>query len=123
MSETKALEDLIANTRIWAEDTGLKNALKIAGQAAAELEELVNHVKYLENEAFGCFGTNAQLRIELDRARGMIGDLQISESDYRSSHDVFGYGSPEAGRTWENMRNAGDRARVYLRSLQKDGEK
>ena len=49
MSETKALEDLIANTRIWAEDTGLKNALKIAGQAAAELEELVNHVKYLEN--------------------------------------------------------------------------
>lgn len=40
--------------------------------------------------------------------------LTFAEASYRSAHDLFGDGSREAGREWDLMRRAGDRARALL---------
>ena len=90
MNKTKALEDLIANTRIWAGDTGLKNALKIAGQAAAELAELKE-----ENEK-NRLGTEmhywvkiTRLRAELDKANKVITDgVQAVNTDFVNNNRI-----------------------------------
>lgn len=41
--------------------------------------------------------------------------LTFAEASYRSAHDLYGDGSREAGREWDLMRRAGDRARSLIK--------
>lgn len=41
-------------------------------------------------------------------------ELCNAEAEYRKAHDLHGDGSPAAGRAWDLMRRAGDRARDLL---------
>jgi hypothetical protein len=43
-----------------------------------------------------------------------VDDLQQSEAEYRLMHDRHGDGSRAAGRAWDLMRRAGDKARAAL---------
>jgi hypothetical protein len=43
-------------------------------------------------------------------------DLQQAEAEYRLMHDTHGDGAQAAGRAWDLMRRAGDKARAALRA-------
>lgn len=51
-------------------------------------------------------------------AREALAALTFAEADYRAAHDLYGDGSREAGRAWDLMRRAGDRARATLAKLE-----
>lgn len=59
-------------------------------------------------------------RLERENAelRGMLGDLQFAESDYRAVYGLHGDGSRQSGRAWDLMRRAGDKARALLSRTQ-----
>jgi hypothetical protein len=46
--------------------------------------------------------------------REALEDLQQAEAEYRLMHDRHGDGSQAAGRAWDLMRRAGDKARALL---------
>lgn len=54
------------------------------------------------------------------RLREALQDLQHAESEYRKAHDEFGDGHIIAGRAWDRMRRAGDKARAALTSTDKE---
>lgn len=56
-------------------------------------------------------------RAERDRLREALDTLQRSEAAYRRAHDVHGDGALAAGRAWDIMRRAGDKARAALFQL------
>lgn len=51
---------------------------------------------------------------EVKLLRGALADLAFAEADYRQTHDLYGDGSKEAGRAWDLMRRAGDKARAAI---------
>lgn len=52
---------------------------------------------------------------EGERLREALSDLEIAECRYRAAHDIHGPGHPMTGYCWDQMRRAGDRARVVLK--------
>lgn len=57
---------------------------------------------------------------EVERLREALDGLQQAEATYRSAHDRHGDGSSKAGRAWDLLRRAGDKARAALASLPRD---
>ncbi len=51
---------------------------------------------------------------ERDRLGEALDTLQRSEAAYRRAHDVHGDGALAAGRAWDILRRAGDKARGVL---------
>jgi len=64
-------------------------------------------VRTLSHKVVAAEADNARLREALD-------GLQRSEAAYRMAHDVHGDRSLVAGRCWDLLRRAGDKARVVL---------
>lgn len=54
--------------------------------------------------------------------RTLLDDLQQAEAEYRLMHDRHGDGSRAAGRAWDLMRRAGDKARAALSPAEQAGE-
>lgn len=55
-----------------------------------------------------------RLKAEVERKDEALDDLQQAEAEYRLMHDRHGDGSQAAGRAWDLMRRAGDKARAAL---------
>lgn len=66
--------------------------------------------------------TIERLSAELERKTEALDDLQQAEAEYRLMHDRHGDGSQAAGRAWDLMRRAGDKARVTLNTKEKDND-
>lgn len=59
--------------------------------------------------------TITRLRSLLSERTEALDDLQQAEFEYRQMHDRHGDGSQAAGRAWDLMRRAGDKARAALK--------
>lgn len=57
----------------------------------------------------------ATLSRQLAEARAVLQELSEAEMTYRHAHDVHHDGSMDAGRAWDKLRQAGDRARRALK--------
>lgn len=55
-------------------------------------------------------------RREEDVARALQ-NLADAEARYRADHDLYGAGSRMSGKSWDDMRRAGDKARAVLSLL------
>lgn len=55
-----------------------------------------------------------------DALLAVLEGLSVAELSYRRCHDVHGDGSERAGYAWDQLRQAGDRARA---AIQQAGEK
>lgn len=60
---------------------------------------------------------------EIKHLRAWLDRLAACEADYRSAHDLCGDGSREAGRAWDLMRRAGDKAREIVLSVSETVQK
>ena len=50
----------------------------------------------------------------IEDLRAALERLERAEGGYRAAHDIYGDGHPMAGRAWDELRRAGDRARSLL---------
>lgn len=80
----------------------------------AELEELRLTYNATSEELEHALKRAEEAEAERDRLWEALDTLQRSEAAYRRAHDVHGDGALAAGRAWDIMRRAGDKARGVL---------
>lgn len=115
----------------------LQDRLKQIFDDAGGSDELVELLKMFDFEGsreladaitLACCGQLSNDLIEAQAARikaleEVLIVLQGAEWEYRHGHDLYGDGSMEAGRAWDQMRRAGDKARIVLAAWEaRDGQ-
>ncbi len=80
-----------------------------ASERIAELEGERDHLKALVRDQSKDLRDN---EAERDRLKVALCDLEKAEADYRIKHDTLGDAHIDAGRAWDKLRKAGNRARA-----------
>ena len=83
-------------------------------------ESIVTEENQDEHEAIQ--EANARLIAAAPDLLAALEELADCEQKYRSAHDLRGDGSKEAGRAWDLMRRAGDRARAAIAKAKGEAE-
>lgn len=96
----------------WAEDPewSWPKHLTDFGHLEDGADKLETAIAERDNAQFLAKETGDKFAAEINRLRDAIRSLACASNDYRSAHDHYGDGSPEAGRAWDKMRRASEAA-------------